>query len=200
MKRVKNFLGKVVRIIVIFSVIGLIITGTFSVATAFYSVIYEERIVQKKLDNTYVNEKFVGWDKETLDGWEIFLIPNHWKISREGRMLYLLDDENSTVAYGGLFGNQEDGFKTREEYFLALREEEILEVKEESGSGLGSMNTSYCGRVIVTDNDGQTNYLYASLWKNASEKLVFYFPYEEGDDDLLEVVQAIVFSYAFQNE
>lgn len=190
-------------ICMIMIVVGLVI-GFFALILPAILLANEEAILKERLDNSIIHENYSNWKFSGIDHWGSFMIPNSWYISLDSSIVQITDNNGCDIAVGTFLGLSDSQFSSRKDFLEYVHNSAKLDITEKHIDGFVSINGSTFGELLVSDATGEKNYYYislVSLLENQSAEMFVIFPSDSIEYDmLLDIAQAVIFSYCFPAE
>ena len=167
----------------------------------------EKDILKSDLNNSYINADYLDWKKTDLDIWQNFMIPKGWDIVSSNGQIQIYDSQNNLIAKGAVIGTN-TSFINREAFLNEIVKQKIdgIEIKPIKDY-IPVRNTNYAEISIRFLSKDIMTYRYISLppfGDNVTEAnaynelfIVFFENAETKTNDLLDIAQAITFSYCF---
>ncbi len=192
-KITKIIIGVIISIVLLLSILTILVP--------FIMLANEKEFLKDELDNTFINEKFSSWKPAAIADWGGFMIPNEWNISNDTDIMKITDMEDNIIAFGTFIGLPDSKFTTYEEFLTATENVDVSEITYDYVPGFAAIDYSYFGKMIIPNADDKT-YYYISLKEDQKTELIMVFPPDSAmdHDKLLDIAQAIVFSYCFPEE
>lgn len=171
----------------------------------FVLLAHSDTILKEDLDNRYIDSGYRNWKRAESGFSTDFLIPDDWFLISSSNMVYIEDGEGNIIATGTLLGKTESEYSSRLDFLGSLLGTNVSDIAQDIVPGFVPIKGSAFGKVLVTDDNGDHVYYYLSLVSisdGSSEELYFVFSNElsEDCDTIVEITQAIVYSYGFPME
>lgn len=192
---------KITKIIIGVIISIVLLLGVLTLLVPFIMLANEKDFLKDDLDNTFINENFLNWKSAAIADWDDFMIPNEWNISNDTDILKITDMEGNIIAFGTFIGLPDSKFTNYEEFLTAAGDVDVSAITYDYVPGFAAIDYSYFGKMIISNIEDKT-YYYVALKSDYTTELVMVFPPDSAvdHDKLLDIAQAIVFSYCFPEE
>ena len=164
----------------------------------FLGLANEDKYLKNELDNPYIYSSYSGWKPVSLDDYSIY-VPEQWQIRKDADIYYVTDEQNSTLVCCAAITNEFSSLQDSQDILTAYLHEEVHNTTITYLSDVISIGGSSFDRIDVQTSTQSLTFYNLYLCKDFDSYCEFYFPANNviNYDELTEIVQAIVYSYAF---
>ena len=195
-------ISKLLRILIIALLVLFALYPVITMSIGIIVVANEEKLLKIELDNTYINSGYAEWKSAEIADWESFMIPKTWNVVSESDNYKIYDVGGKHVACCAILGSTDSRYPNRESFIRSISEEEILNITDQHIPGFVAIDFSNYSSLVIEYNGYKEVYHYISLRNNLSPELFIIFPHDSSVEKgmLIDIAQAIVYSYAFPDE
>ncbi len=160
----------------------------------FFSYSFERMSTKWEMDNPYVDRRFFGWKKVSLEGGTVFRIPEDWGLEVSDEIISVTDDEGKLWAIGTVY----DKDVCYLEFLTAFVSADIIDYEMEIPPEFIVMEKAEIDVVTVNCSGMLNRYGYLEL-RESVDHWVFFWILEDiqEDSEQYDIVEAIAYSFVY---
>lgn len=189
----------VIDVLLVVMVVAIIALPVLVLSIGLFAIANEDEMLKHELNNEYIDNDYLGWKLNTVDGFGELMIPNEWSIKYEDEIVKLFNSNEALVAQGCV--KEADGeYKIPKSDLLRSISGKSLDEYEHCGCFdhshmLGST-------FVILDDTATDDYDYCSVTvcdrpSDVEMFLVFVYEDEVSAREKLDIFEALVYYVAY---
>lgn len=150
------------------------------------------------IQNEYVNADFKNWHTVEVEGFRAFNLPQEWNLELTETGYQITDPNGTILAHGASLDADDSIYKDYESFLSSVSASDISDVKMQPIQKFVYMEGSDLYFAEASGADESSSYYILCLGRNPSLQFAFRSTFEE--DELLDITQAIAYSYTYSEE
>lgn len=176
------------------------------IAYPFLVLSLEDKLMKNELDNTYINDDYAGWQTISIEKIGTFKIPEHWVFCEESEHYCIRNKNGDIIAYGAVVGDPTSKYEGIKSFVGSIVGISTAEIDYQYGTSFSGINGSGFFSIVVTEESIEhmfrcirlENDSLRPLEEGTTDFVLIIMDEAENYDDLVELAQAVIYSYVYQ--